>query len=791
MKAKILIVEDENNVAGAIRSSLEDFNYEITSIVVSGEDAIKSVKEIRPDLILMDIILESPMKGTEAADKIRVEFDIPIIFLTGYLNKNLLEEAKISEPQGYLLKPFNEKELYASIEIALHKDKMQKCRKQFNSILMLARKISQAINNNLNNSHLLKLLVTEFTSSGLFYGAGIMIPDTSDMAITTTGNGKEEKIFKEICDSYLAKFYAGRNTKPQGTKETSNSENDSIVEKISIENKNIINIKFHSGSGSKVLVSLFYNQKTEFSEDDILLLESIVNDISISLNNSELKKKRDEMSRSLAESEQKYRQVVEHATDIIFTTDISGNFTYVNTAGQKNSGFSEKEIYNLNFAELVLPDYSKRIKKFYFRQYKEKQNSTYLEYPFKTKNGEVKWYGQISNLVFIKNKFIGFHCIARDITERKHVLQQLRNRENEMSTIIDNIPGFAFLKDNKSNYIIANKKLSDFMGYSKEQIIGKSDLELLPETEAKKYIAEDRKVIDTGKPFFVDRELSIANGELLYLDIRKIPLKDEDGNIRGIIGLGFDITQRKHAEEAIRSYSQDLEELNKTKDKFFSIISHDLRSPFQGLLGLSSALVEEFETFSAEEIKLYLTNMNVSAKNLFNLIENLLQWSRIQRGQITISLDRINVYEEVLYTINLIKRNAESKEIIIGNNISQDIYAFSDTHVINSVLQNLLSNAIKFSNRKGEISISSITRGNQVYITVSDDGVGMAEQDIKDLFRIDTHRSSQGTENESGTGLGLIISKELLEMQGGKIMVKSKLKAGSSFTFTLLVDKEH
>lgn len=782
-KPNILIVEDEPNVAEAIKSALSNYDFNISSTVTTGEDAIKKVEETDIDLVLMDIVLASPMPGTTAARIIWTQFNIPIIFLTGFLNESFLNKAKISEPFGYLLKPFSERELYSAIEIAIYKSKMERSRKQIISLLEIARKINQVINRVENSQELIEQVIEIFVSSKSFSGASLILFDGMRNIYASASDGIDEttknKFEKMFVDNDRFK------SAPDPDEEYKTALNDDInIQSFSLGNQNFINIRLISHPTEYGVLSLV-NQTQLLTDEIISLLKSIANDIIISLRNINLEIKRKEISRTLAESEKRYREVVENATDIIFSTDLDGNFTYTNRAGIISSGFSEHELLKLNYLDLVLPEYQEKVTEFYRDQFESRKNSAYIEYPFKTKDGSIKWHGQVSGLIYSDNNISGYHCIIRDITDRKKMEEELKHRQSEMTSLLDSIPGFAFLKDKNYRYVIANQLFCDMMGYSKEEILGKTDYDLLPSGEAEIYVNEDKKVIDSGESFFEDREYLSPDGVTISIDTRKIPLKDSNGNVTSIIGLGFDITQRKVAEEAIKKYSKSLEELNQTKDKFFSIISHDLRSPFQGLLGLSSALIEEFESFSSGELKTYLTNMNASAKNLFNLIDNLLQWSRLQRGNIKLDISEVSLYEEVLYIVSLLKNNAKDKGITIINDIPEGATAFSDINALHSVLQNLVSNAIKFTNRDGEIKITSQEKDDSVEVTITDNGVGMSEKDVERLFRIDTHSSTPGTEDESGTGFGLIISKEFIELQGGKISVKSRVSEGSSFTFSL------
>jgi len=781
----ILIVEDEKEVAGEIKDTLESYDYNVTAIVTTGEAAIENVKKTKTDLVLMDIVLDTPMKGTEAAEKIWSKFNIPIIFLTGYLNKKYLENAKISKPFGYLIKPFNERELYASIEIALYKREIEKRRKHLCSMLKIEKRITQIINRTNNSKALLEQVTRVFAAAPEFSGADAILFDKQHNIYESAKEGIDEKTHQKIIEEFSAEL---KHHDSAALLKAKKYNHEVTLQSVELNGKKFIAIKLITRNCDCGILALLY-EKYEFNEDDKQLLKSIANDIIFSIKNIGLKIKRNEIFRALVESEKRYQEVIENATDIIFTTNLEGNFTYVNKAGSTNSGFTVEEILDLNYLDLVLPKYRDIVKKFYVEQYISKQSSTYLEYPFISKNGKTKWHGQVSNLIYKNNKISGFHCIARDITNRKKMEEELKHSQKEMTTLLDSIPGFAFLKDKKLRYIIANQRFCDLMGFSKEEIVGKTDKELLPAEEAEVYVKEDTKIIKTGSSVFEDKKYTLPDGKSIFVDFRKIPLKDENGNVKSIIGLGFDITDRKAVEQEIIKNSETLQDINLTKDKFFSIISHDLRSPFQGLLGLSDVLVQEFDTFTKKEIKSYLINMNESIKNLFNFIDNLLKWSKLQRGSINLDKTKIDLYEEVLYVINLLKRNADEKQITIVNEIVENTFVYSDANALNSVLQNLLSNAIKFTNRNGEIKISAVTKDKHIEITVADNGVGMTKEVLLNLFRIDVHHSSTGTENEIGTGFGLIITKELIEKQGGKISVKSQKSVGTSITFTLPIEE--
>ncbi len=246
-----------------------------------------------------------------------------------------------------------------------------------------------------------------------------------------------------------------------------------------------------------------------------------------------------------------------------------------------------------------------------------------------------------------------------------------------------------------------------------------------------------------------------------------------------------DITERMAIEEKKKEITNELIELNKNKDKFFSIIAHDLKSPFQGLLGFSELLDDDFYELNDEEKKRFVENIRTTSKILYNLVENLLQWSRLQSGRIQFEPDEIDIHTLVNRSIEILKANIQKKKIFLENKISKNSVLTADEIMIQQVIQNLLSNAIKFTPAGGKISLFD-ERTDHVYkFTIEDTGVGIPQEVVPELFNIDSHYTTNGTENENGTGLGLILCKEFVERNGGKILVESEVGKGSKFTVVL------
>ncbi|MFO7842558.1 MAG: tetratricopeptide repeat-containing sensor histidine kinase, partial [Bacteroidales bacterium] len=247
--------------------------------------------------------------------------------------------------------------------------------------------------------------------------------------------------------------------------------------------------------------------------------------------------------------------------------------------------------------------------------------------------------------------------------------------------------------------------------------------------------------------------------------------------------------QLRQANQKLRESEKNLKELNATKDKFFSIIAHDLKNPFQSLLGFSDALYTNSDELSKDEVKEYSKLIYESSQNLFNLLGNLLEWSKSQLGSTKLSPENIALNESLKEVLTLLNISAQKKQIKIETNIPEDTSVYADKNVLSTILRNLISNSIKFTKQNGKIIIDSSIQKDKITITVSDNGQGINKEDLKNLFRIDYSFSTKGTDDETGTGLGLILCKELINQSGGEIWVNSDIGKGSEFKFTLPIAK--
>jgi two-component system, sensor histidine kinase and response regulator len=246
-----------------------------------------------------------------------------------------------------------------------------------------------------------------------------------------------------------------------------------------------------------------------------------------------------------------------------------------------------------------------------------------------------------------------------------------------------------------------------------------------------------------------------------------------------------EIEERKTTEHNLQISQNELKAANASKDKFFSIIAHDLKNPFNGIIGLSSLLIDDYDSFPVAEQKEFIQNIRDTAENTFRLLQNLLEWSQTQTGKIHFEPVQFSLTSITTEIVDLVKTSAGNKNIVLRSAISPETVVFADKNMINTVIRNLLLNAVKFTRSGGMILLSARNAGNMVEISVTDNGVGISPENFKKLFCIDCNMISYGTNGEQGTGLGLILCKEFIEKNAGTIRVESEVGLGSTFTISV------
>jgi len=382
---------------------------------------------------------------------------------------------------------------------------------------------------------------------------------------------------------------------------------------------------------------------------------------------------------------------------------------------------------------------------------------------------------------------IGVIGTVHDITERKKSEESLRsiNERFILATTAASISVWEhdFITDiiqidNNFNKIFGNTRGNYQIEFNEFiKFIHPNDVEII-KTNIEEAIKSDKNV---------DFEFRIIrpDGDIRNISAYGKITKDNTNKPIKFIGVNMDISESKKAELALKENEIKLRQLNADKDRFISILGHDLKNPFNNILGFSEILIDEIESLNKDEINDIAKNINKSAQITNKLLENILMWARIQQGKIPFKPQNLSFRDICRDTLDVLNPNANVKGITINYSATDKINVFADIDMLKTVLRNLVSNAIKFTNNGGAIKISAKQTHSEITISVSDNGIGIESDDLTKLFDISQVLTTTGTAKETGTGLGLLLCKEFVEKHGGKIWVESEEGKGSDFKFTL------
>ncbi|MBW6492489.1 MAG: PAS domain S-box protein [Lentimicrobium sp.] len=369
----------------------------------------------------------------------------------------------------------------------------------------------------------------------------------------------------------------------------------------------------------------------------------------------------------------------------------------------------------------------------------------------------------------------------RDITRLKEVQIELHKSEERFRELFNFSAGGILLGSREGVIIEVNHTFCQLTGYKKEELIGKHISESIFTSESIASSPFRFDLLNEKKMVISQRELLTSEGKLLTVEMRTRIMPD--GTYQSIF---HDISDRKRAEKEINRQNAELRMLNSEKDHLFSIIAHDLRSPFTAILGLTQMISDEFDMMNTDELKGILKELHKSATNLYTLLDNLLEWTMVRRNKKPFNPTKILLSDLINYSLQLQYENAKLKSIDIFVDIADDILVFADRNMLEIVVRNLLSNAVKFTRKGGRILVEAQRKDdNFVSVSVKDTGIGMPQEMLDNMFSLSAKNNRKGTRGEPSTGLGLLLCKEFVQKNGGEISVESTEEKGSTFSFIL------
>lgn len=488
----------------------------------------------------------------------------------------------------------------------------------------------------------------------------------------------------------------------------------------------------------------------------------------------------------LIDTKRKMQALFHNAEIGILFIDENFNIQYNNPAMQRIIGYSEQELYGINLNQFVdLKDRGKD-QRYWDRLISGEIDYYEVEKSFRTKSADlIDAHTKTVAYRNDDNKIEYILVLIEDITQKNRIQEAFDSYLFFLQLLIETIPTPVYYKNLEGKYVGCNSAFSDIVGKSKSDIIGQSCLNLFPEETALKHKKREEELLKSRETSRFEAVIQNANGDELYVIYNKAVYFNDKNKVGGIIGTILDITQRKKTEERLKDSEKKLIDLNASKDKFFSIIAHDLKNPFNSLIGLSEIILQDYKELSLDQIINTVTSIHKSARSAYGLLQNLLEWARSQTSSLEFKPTDFSIRHLTEEAIFPLMATSEKKKITIDIDIDSKIGVYGDENMIKTVIRNLVSNALKFTHSGGNIFITSKAEEKFCTVQVRDTGIGIEKDKIPLLFRIDKHYTRRGTSGETGTSLGLILCKEFVEKNGGEIGVNSVEKKGTEFFFTV------
>ncbi len=520
-RERILLVQDESMVASAITLQLQALGYNVVGTCATGVMALEMAADLRPDLVLMDIVLQGPMDGIEAAALIQRQHDIPVVYLTAYADDAMIERAKISDPFGYILKPCASRELHAVITLALYRAKATR-----------------------------ELQAAAWTSATLMGICDAVITLDPQRRVSSLNPAAEKMLRVKEADA-LGKPVDAVMTlldRPDGA--DLGAVISAVVDTLkTISCDNNVLLRLADGSVTPV----------NFSVSPILTSGGMLFGISLLVHDNT---RQYQIEHALRESELKFRTLAEttHCAIMVYRD----KFIYVNARAEQLSGYSQAELLNKNLSELVHPDYREMIATRLRQRLAGDASPQHYQLRIITKDGDERWL-QISAATIEYEGAPAGLATAFDITPRVNAETALLTSEQQLKAIVNNTTALIYIKDREGRYLLVNPQFEKIMGMSREQMLGKTDLDWFPKDVANLLRQHDARVRAADEVGVFEEQIIEKDGRRDYISV-KVPLHDAQGKVRAVCGISTDITEQRRREYGLARLNNRMRELGTLLD---------------------------------------------------------------------------------------------------------------------------------------------------------------------------------------------------------------------------------
>ncbi len=771
-KATILIVEDDNIFSAYLQSILSNLGYEVLKASGIGEEAIASADALKPDLVLMDIVLAGEMDGIEAAKIIHDTLDIPVIYVTGNADIDTVKRAREANPYGYVMKPVNMLDLFTSIDTALHRFGLQK-----------------------------KLKESEEKYRSLVESSSDWIWSIDQNGFYTYSSPKVKDVL-----GYEPYEITGKSVLSFSPPDEIARLNETIKHLFKSRKPFYLleNVNIHK-DGSRVMLETsavpLFDEKGNFKG-----YQGVDRDIT----------DRKHAETVLRENEERFRALVQNLQDIIAIINIEGTVIYENPVTSRTLGYS---LLGKNYANLIHPDDLATA----MHDFEDvvKGINPHIPTLVRIKQADGSWIHLeiLATNLYDNTTIQGGLFVCRNVTDRINAQKALNESEEKYRTILESMDEGLYETDMKGNYTFVNEAGCRIVGYECDELIGKN-ARMLHSRETLEYIVSVYNgMMKTGKTgILMDYEAIRKDGSITIHQANATFILDETGKRIGTRALVRDVTDRRKAEDALRQSEEKyrtvlentveertrelknayerLADMDRIKTNFFANISHEIRTPLTLILSpVETALQGDYPK---EIDRTFLENIQKNAIRLLRLINNLLDFSKIEAGKMNVTIKEIDIVPILRNYVSALQYSAESKGITLNLKIENSpIRLYLDIEKFDKVAMNIFSNALKFTDKGGKIEIWIKDEDTKCVIEVEDSGIGIPPEKLGTIFERFSQVDISSTRKYEGTGIGLSLAKELIELLGGSISVESRFIGdhpkghGTLFVMTFPKGKQH
>jgi PAS domain S-box-containing protein len=806
---RILVVEDEAVVALDIQDRLAGMGYQLAGLTSSGEQALALIEQQRPNLVLMDIRLGGSMDGIAAAEEIRRRFHLPVVFLTAFSEDATLDRAKLTEPFGYILKPFHDRELKSTIEIALYKHRADEEIRRMNRLYNVLSHVNQAVVHIPEREKLLSTVCRVMVEEGKFDLAwiGEFEPAASrfrPLAHFGLRNGVvSEEIFHT--NDWLERQDDLDKAIREGRPFVRNECGDDMCHpflpasaQFEFQSCGSFPIRFQ-GQVCYVL-NVYVAESGFFQERELDLLKEVASDISFALDKIESDAQRERLSEQLRRQFVFLQTLMDAMPHPVFYKDAQFRYLGCNTAFERFMGVRRDQIIGKTVHDLWRPD----LADVYHGADRELLDRSEIQiYEGAIESADGTRYKVLFHKAIFRNfdgTVGGIIGAVQDITERKRTEEALQESEHKYRHLFEDANEGVFQSTPDGHYLTVNPAFARMFGFDSPEhmmrAVGNIGRQLYARTEDRERIKQ--LLDDPGNVTGFEAELRRRNGDRFWISINARSIRDAQGRILYYDGFATDITERKQAEEDIRRLNAELDQrvrertaqleiANKELEAFSYSVSHDLRSPLRHLLGFANLLNQQASETLDEESRHYLKVISDSAIRMGKLIDDLLSFSRM--GRVEMMKTRVNMNDLVQDVLETVQPELQGREIAWSVGRIPEVHG--DPSLLKMVMVNLVSNAIKFTAQKPQASIEIGSRpenADEEVIYIKDNGVGFDMKYAGKLFGL-FQRLHRADEFE-GTGLGLANIRRIILRHGGRTWAEGAVDQGATFYFSLKKYKE-